>query len=208
MQRVASRVLRALCFLGIAAPVLAAPVPVVDNRVIVDNAPFYSVGAEDLLGGLNFALNAPSFIDIPYVIFDFGAAASVSNAFLTWNFGSLFGGSGPAQITLYVGNDADGAITVADRFMGTAVATSTFAGGELWTVDVTALVNAALASGQFFAARLEATAAPGTLNGFYGGQFLAPSLDADIGRVVPEPGTLALLGLAVAGLAASRRTRS
>jgi PEP-CTERM motif len=185
----------------------AASAGLVDNRVIIDNAPFYSVGAEDGLGTGNFALNYPTFIDIPYAIFDFGATASVSSALLTWNFGELFGGSTPTQITLYLGNDASGTITTADRFMGTAANTATYAGGELRTFDVTSFVNASLGSGRYFAARFEVTAAPGTLAGYHGGNFLTPSMTYVAGAI-PEPETYAMLlaGLGLMAVVTRRRT--
>lgn len=186
---------------------LAQTASLVDNRVIIDNAPFYSIGAEDDLGGGNFALNHPGFIDIPYAIFDLGAATTVSSAFLTWNFGSLFGGSGPAQISLYVGSDADGVITTADRFSGLLVSTDTYAGGELRTWDITSLVNAALAIGPYVSARLDATADPATLNGYYGGNFLTPSLTFST-TAVPEPASAVLLVAGLGGLAVAARRRS
>jgi hypothetical protein len=92
--------------------------------------------------------------------------------------------------------------------MGTPIGTSIYSGGELRSYDVTALVNNALLSGQYFAARLEATAPPGTLSGFYGGQFLVPSLDATAGAAaVPEPSTLLLFGMGGLGLIAKLRRR-
>lgn len=187
------------------ATAVAAAVPLVDNRVIIDNSPFYSQGSEDRLGTGNYALNHPGFIDIPYAIFDLGSVSSVGSAILSWNFGSLFGGSGPAEIKLYVGNDADGVISVSDRFMGVAVDTFTYSGGEVRNFDATAWVNAALSSGQFFAARLEATVAPDDLVGYYGGQFLIPTLEIS---PVPEPETYAmfLIGLGLLGFSAKRRT--
>ncbi len=185
----------------------AAPITLVDNQVIIDNSPFFSVGPEDGLGGSNFALNDPDFIDIPYAIFDFGSTTAVSNATLTWNFGSLYGGSGPASIRLYVGSDVSGTITIADRFMGVAADTSTYSGGELKTFDLTSFVNTALLSGRYFAVRLEATVAPGSLAGFYGGNFLTPSLDAAPASAIPEPSTLVLLGtgLLLAGFRKRKR---
>jgi len=191
----------------IAGTAAAATIPLVSNQVIVDNSPFNSIGPEDGIGGGNYALNYPGFIDIPYAIFDFGATSSVSSATLTWDFASLFGGSGPAQITLYAGNDASGTITTGDRFMGTPIDTFTYSGGELRTYDVTAAVNAALSSGQFFAVRLEATAPPSTLNGYYGGSFLTPSLVADAGDApsVPEPSSVLLLGAGLAAVTLKRR---
>jgi hypothetical protein len=165
------------------------------------------VGPEDGIGSGNYALNQLGFIDIPYAIFGFGATTSVSSATLNWNFGTLFGGSGPAQISLYAGNDADGIISTTDRFMGTIVDTFTYSGGEVRNFDVTSLVNAALLSGEFFAVRLEATVAPGSLSGYYGGQFGVPSLDAMSGSV-PEPASLSLLGLGLAGLGFSRRKKA
>lgn len=186
------------------ATVVAAAVPLVDNQVIIDNSPFYSQGAEDRLGTGNYALNHPGFIDIPYAIFDFGSVSSVGSAILNWNFGSLFGGSGPAEIKLYVGNDADGVISTSDRFMGVAVDTFTYSGGEVRNFDVTPWVNASLSSGQYFAARLEATVAPDDLVSYYGGQFLTPSLEIS---PVPEPETYAmfLVGFGLLGFAVRRR---
>lgn len=172
----------------------AASVALVANQVIIDNSPFYSVGGEDSIGSGNYALNYPTFIDIPYAIFDFGASSSVSSATLSWRFIDLFGGSGPASITLYAGNDASGTITTSDRFMGTAVDTSTYSGGGLHTFDVTAFVNSSLSSGRYFAVRLEATVPPSSLSGYYGGQFDTPSLEASAGTATPEPATLLLIG--------------
>ncbi|WP_292917507.1 PEP-CTERM sorting domain-containing protein [Nitrosomonas sp.] len=188
----------------IPATVMAASAPLIDNQVIVDNSPFYSQGAEDRLGTGNYALNHPGFIDIPYAIFDLGSVSSVGSAILNWNFGSLYGGSGPAEIKLYVGNDADGVISISDRFMGTAIDTFTYSGGEVRNFDVTALLNASLLSGQYFAARLEATVAPDDLTGYYGGQFLIPSLEIS---PIPEPETYAMLlvGLGLLGFSAKRR---
>ena len=181
---------------------------VVNNAVIIDNAPFYSIGGEDGIGGGNYGLNFPAFIDIPYATFSFGANTSVSNATLTWNFGTLFN-SGPSQITLYVGSDADGAVTTSDRFMGTAINTATYSGGESVSFDVTSFVNAALASNQFFAARFEVDAAPGTLTGYSGGQFGDPSVRFNDPRNggVPEPASWALMigGFGLAGTALRRR---
>lgn len=189
------------------ATAMAVSVPLVDNQVIIDNSPFFSVGAEDGLGSGNFALNHPGFIDIPYAIFDLGSTASVGSATLNWNFGSLFGGSGPASITLYVGNDADGLISITDRFMGSAANTATYSGGETVSIDVTSLLNASLLSGQYFAARFEADVAPGSLSGYYGGNFLAPSLEIS---PVPEPETYAMLiaGLGILGLSIRRRKQA
>lgn len=193
------------CALPTAA--LANPIALAGNAVIIDNSPFYSVGSEDGIGGSNFALNHPNFIDIPYAIFGFGTTTSVSSATLNWNFGTLYGTSGPAQISLYAGNDADGIISTTDRFMGTLVDTFTYSGGEVRNFDVTSFVNAALLSGEFFAVRLEATVSPGTLSGYYGGQFGVPSLDATSGSV-PEPASLSLLGFGLAGLGFSRRKKA
>lgn len=185
----------------------AASVPLIDNQVIIDNNPFYSIGAEDHLGTGNYALNHPGFIDIPYAIFDLGSTSSVGSAVLTWNFGSLYGGSGPAFISLYGGNDADGIISVNDRFNGSFVAVNSFAGGETWSLDVTALVNSSLGSGQYFAARLEATLPPSILSGYYGGQFLTPTLEIS---PVPEPETYAMLlaGLGLLGFTMRRKNKA
>ena len=184
--------------------VFAASVPLVDNQVIIDNAPFFSVGGEDGLGSGNYALNHPNFIDIPYAIFDLGSTTSVSSAVLNWNFGSLFGGSGSASITLYAGNDADGFISVGDRFMGSVANTSVYSGGEVFSIDVTPFVNSSLLSGQYFAARFEADIAPSALSGYYGGNFLTPSLEIS---PVPEPETYAMLlaGLGLLGFMVRRR---
>lgn len=186
---------------------MAASVPLIDNQVIIDNNPFFSIGAEDGLGVGNYALNHPSFIDIPYAIFDFGSTASVGSAVLSWNFNSLYGGSGPAQISLYAGNDTDGLISVNDRFNGSFVTVSSFSGGETWSVDVTALVNSSLSSGQYFAARLEAVLPPSILSGYYGGQFFAPSLEIS---PVPEPETYAMLlaGLGLLGFTMRRKNKT
>jgi hypothetical protein len=54
----------ALTFTLRPATALASPTTLVDNRVIIDNAPLNSVGAEDGLGAGNFGLNFPTFIDI------------------------------------------------------------------------------------------------------------------------------------------------
>ena len=191
-----------------AQPVQADPITLAANRVIVDNPPFYSVGGEDVLLGFegNYALNHPGFIDIPYAIFDFGASSSAMSATLTWVCRS--GYDGLDSITLYVGSDADGVISPADRFMGTAIDTFFARGGEMRVYDVTTYVNAALASGPYFAARLEATVPPDMLTKLYGGFFDAPSLDAS-GEVspVPEPASLLLCGTGLVGLRAWRKRR-
>lgn len=184
----------------------AIPVTLVDNRVIIDNAPFYSVGAEDVLGSGNYALNHPGFIDIPYAIFDFGATTSVSSAILDWDFLSLYGGSSAAEISLYVGSDSDGVITTGDRFMGTLADTSIYSGGESLDFDITSFVNTALLSGQYVAARFEVTADPSTLSGYHGGQFSGPTLTYEVADV-PEPASIALLGLALAGIGFRRKIK-
>ncbi len=175
-------------------PAHAATAILEDNRVIIDNAPFFSVGAEDGLGSGNFALNRAGFIDIPYAIFSFGGATSVSNATLNWDFDSLFGDSPPSSIGLYVGSDADGVVTTSDRFMGTLIDTSIYSGGEVGSFDVTSFVNDALGAGQFFAARFEVTTAPADVSGVNnGGNFFTPSLDFDQVAAVPEPATWAFM---------------
>lgn len=185
---------------------LATPVTLLDNRVIIDNALFYSVGAEDGLGGGNYALNHPGFIDIPYALFDFGSTTSVTSAILNWDFGSLYGGSSSTEISLYVGSDSDGLITTADRFMGTLADTSVYSGGEIFDFDITSLVNSALLSGPYVAARFEVTAAPGSLTSYHGGNFLAPSMTFETSSV-PEPASIALLGLGLAGIGFSRKRK-
>lgn len=188
----------------------AASVTLVDNRVIIDNGAFYIVNAGDELGVGNFALNSTTFIDIPYAIFDFGATTSVSSATLTWDFLSLWGGSAPASISLYVGSDADGSISTADRFMGTSIDSFVYSTSVSRSFDVTDAVNAALGGGQYFAARLEAATPPASLPGglYSGGQFAVPSLEATSGSVpqpVPEPGTLMLVATGALGLLRARR---
>lgn len=187
----------------------AATAPLVSNAVVVDNASFYAIDGADTIGSGNYALNYPGFIDIPYAIFDFGGTTSVSNATLSWNYDHPFGGSGPAQITLYVGHDADGAITTADRFVGTAVNTFTVAGGEVLNFNVTGAVNAALASGQYVAARLEATVPPTALGDYYGGNFVTPTMTYTAG-VVPEvdAAVMVLCGMGVLGGLLARRRKA
>lgn len=185
--------------LGLPEMTNAATAPLVANAVIVDNSPFYSVGPEDEIGSGNYALNYPTFIDIPYAIFDFGPTTSVSSAILHWNFLGPYGGSGPAVIDLYVGNDASGTITTSDRFTGTLVDSSTYSGGEIKDFDITAFVNGALSSGEFVAARLEATVAPSSLSSYYGGQFDTPSLTFST-SAVPEPATWIMMMLGFVGL--------
>jgi hypothetical protein len=192
----------AVALLLMSASVQAANITLLGNSVIIDNSPFNSMGLEDEIGTGNFALNHPTFIDVPFAIFDFGGATSVSSATLTWNFLELFGNSGPASISLYAGTDTDGIITPGDRFMGTAIDTFVYSVGVSRTFDVTAWVNAALAGGQYFAVRLEANVAPGDLTGFYGGQFEAPSLDASS---VPEPSTIYGLMLGLGAIALAKR---
>ena len=194
-------------FMTLPAAVSAGPITLAANAVIIDNAPFYGVGSEDSLGSGNFALNRPEFIDIPYAIFDFGSTSAVTSATLGWNFLSLFGGSGPAWIRLYVGSDADGVISVSDRFMGTAIDTFLYYGGENRAFDVTDYVNAALASGPYFAVRLEAQMPPWTLTDYYGGQFAVPGLVASSEEAaVPDAGSsLLLLGMGLVGLRAWKK---
>jgi hypothetical protein len=59
--------------------------------------------------------------------------------------------------------------------MGTAIDTSAYSGGECWTIDVTAYMNASLASGRYFTARLEATVPPASLSGHQDGHHDVPS---------------------------------
>lgn len=210
MRTLSTRLMTAVAFTALAlapAVAFADTATLVNNAVIVDNGPFYSVGAEDNIGSGNYALNFPGFIDIPYATFSFGGPTSVGSATLTWNFDSLFQSSA-AQITLYVGNDADGAVTTLDRFMGTAINTSIYGGGELFSIDVTSYVNAALSAGQFFAARFEVNTPPGDLTGYRGGNFLTPSVTFTQGTAgVPEPTSWALMisGFGLAGAALRRR---
>lgn len=203
LRTVLTTVVMASGFLS--AKASAQTATLVDNRVIIDNRPFYSIGSEDGLGGANFALNSADFIDIPYAIFDFGSSTTVSNAFLTWNFQSLFS-SPPAQISLYVGNDADGAITIGDRFVGSLADTYVYAGATSRTFDITSFVNSALTSGRYVAARFEATVPPEQLRGYYGGWFDTPSLTYNV-STVPEPGTYALMLTGLCTLALAARTR-
>ena len=171
----------------VAGPAASLNVPLLDDQVIVDSFPFASVGAEDALGGGKFALNHPEFIDVPYAIFDFTTISDTTNVELEWNFDRLFGGSQPAEITLYLGSDDDGVITVDDRFVGTAIDTRTYTDLTTNRIDVSAIVNDLLSDGPFIAARLEATAAPGTLSDYYGGRFFEPTM-----TTLPEPGTALL----------------
>ncbi len=186
------------------ATALAVSVPLVDNQVVMENTPSFSIGGENELGSWNYALNSPSSIDIPYAIFDFGSTSAISSTALNWNFGSLHGGTGPESITLFLGNDADEVFSVGDRFLGVAVDTFTYSGSGVRNFDVTSSVNTSLASGQYFVPRFEADLAPGALSG--SGNFLTPSLDIS---PVSELETYAifLTGLGLLAFSASRRKK-
>lgn len=189
----------------------AATATLVDNAVIVDNAPFYTIDGGDGLGAGNYALNHPSFIDIPYAIFDFGGASSVSSASLSLDYLGPYENASPASITLYAGSDADGSVSVLDRFMGSAIDTYSYLAPESRVIDITAIVNSVLALGDSFAIRLEVADAPGTLTGYLGGQFATPVVTYEQGpgpSAVPLPAGLPLLGGALVMVGAARRRKT
>ncbi|KPP84841.1 MAG: putative extracellular protein [Rhodobacteraceae bacterium HLUCCA08] len=181
--------------LTLGATAQAATLNPTENAVILDYAPFNSVGSEDTIGFGNYALNYGTFIDMPYAIFDFGGLSSVSSAVLNLDFLGPYGGSGPTSITLYTGIDTDGVITTLDRFMGIALDSYVYGSAVSRMIDITAEVNASLTTGDDFAIRLEVDAAPGTFSGFAGGQFATPTITYETGvAAVPLPAGLPLLG--------------
>ena len=133
-------------------------------------------------------------------------------AFLRWDYLGPYQNSTPADISLYAGSDADGIVSVNDRFSGDYVGTRTFLDPRNSFWNVTSLVNDALLSGSYFGARLEVD---NTSSDFLGGQFANPVLyyiprggRPSAVATTPIPASVLFLLAGVAGLAGVRRFTS
>lgn len=161
-----------------------APPPVIGTAT---DASYVSRGGWAVTGG--------DFIDAAVVVFDFGAATSVSTASLSLPIETVYDQNGAAPLEIYVYSD-DGLVEHTDYSLGfvAPIAEVNAVGKTSIDVDVTGAVNAALKTSQFVGFRVKSAVVPSSVDideipAFTGVKFFShASLNFTPGAA-PSPGT-------------------
>lgn len=164
----ASAVLALLTWMG-GGIVFADQAVLVQEAVLVESNPNPDTPATSAsyMTGDGWAVTSPTYIDSAVMIFDFGAAKSVSQAVLSLPLEALYPRSGQAPMQVYAFAD-NGSIELSDYKAGGSLPTAEFdavassAGNPsaTLTLDVTGAVNAILPNSRFVGIRVHSAAVP------------------------------------------------
>lgn len=134
------------------------PVPILPPVIgTATDASYVSRGGWAVTGG--------DFIDAAVVVFDFGAATSVSTASLSLPIETVYDQNGAAPLEIYVYSD-DGLVEHTDYSLGfiSPIAEVNAVGKTSIDVDVTGAVNAALNTSQFVGFRVKSAVVPSAVD--------------------------------------------